>query len=841
MAYQNVAHRNASQGARVITAHDGKLYLSFTHGNTHMTQTVMAAEQARHDPRSLLHSVPGQSLTSAQSALPPSVNQAGYPLPKHHKGSSQAGQPLRNNTSNVDQTEKLMHLLMYKDSQISALNSKLESMHSTLQSYRAKENETLRQNKLFQSELEAKDKENQTLMNELTSVKSGKRKLALEKGKLDKLLEGKSADLIEMTQKTESLEAEMESLRKTNVEIWDERRELMQKFEEVEANCKSHSETFEKQSQGLFQSRTALQKLEQEKRRIDAEKRKLEKSKEEAFQTVQVLKSVIKQKENRIDQLQGKMKEMTKESNTLDIAICECPDKKEKQAMRQSLIDKEESEAKLGDMLAKLKNQISCLTMEKEKARQQMTQAWESENNLKAELDKEKAERGNMEKQLGKMRKLEKEKVRLVQQQASGDAELEEVEKLNAKLTKQIQELQAKLKAGSSSLDEPVGKQKEERCKKLYKDLMRYHVTPGQCKGVAQCVLKNMLNLSMKLPGKEFAWTAQRPPTPHVSDEDEEGDGEVDETCEEDHLESEVISDDETQEILSSKKVTVQSTDRKRSELTDKLELYGGLWCTPDEMEDHLEKLDNKEKEKAVIVQLQYRCIVLELARESKLLHSSLTGKQKPFQELKASLLKLIRQNEEDAFRYKSEKLVAGESRMEAISQERKRMYSPGPDHPILRPRKKQSSRRTGRKVSFECLHGKVIDHFVYDSNGCRDWHRGIVVEQARCSMTILYEFAKESPVKLLIKDAKDDFEKGDLVVCEVTLQDFVGKVIENLWLMEEGVTEWWKGHVLKMGDSKGEDTDYEVAYSESKDEEFIYFVPLYKDYWCNEVRILSL
>lgn len=306
MAYQSLSHKNSTQTAtHFISGHDGKYFVSLTHGSSHVTQPAMVG-QAHHNPQAPLH--PGQPRTLAQSTLPQPVNQTCHFLQRRQKVSSQTCQAQTNSSSSLNQSEKLMHLLMFKDSQIASLNTKINSLHSALRNISAKEKETLTQSKLLQSECDTKERENQKLLNDLASVKLGKRKMAVEKGKLESMLEGRSAKLEEMSQKAKSLEVEMESLKKTNVEIWDERRELMQKFEDLEVKCKSHSETYKAQSDSLTQVKTVLQRIEQDKKKVEAEKRKLEKSKEEAFQTVQVLKSVIQQKENRIDQLQGKMK-----------------------------------------------------------------------------------------------------------------------------------------------------------------------------------------------------------------------------------------------------------------------------------------------------------------------------------------------------------------------------------------------------------------------------------------------------------------------------------------------------------------------------------------------------
>lgn len=412
---------------------NGTSFQLLTHGLTPMRgqHTTIRIPTTLHSSNGqALQIVPGGISATASSTAPSSdVNNGRYLPCKLQK----EAQPEGAKTSNVVQVESLMSLLLIKDNQINNLTREKMSLKASLQNLAQKEKKRCEEAKAVSAEIRKKEKVVKKFADELEITKTAKNKLVVEKDQLQTNLSDKTTKISEQSNKIESLEEEMESLRRSNNEIWDERRELMLKLEDMERTSKTSREKQAIVAENLQQLKVVVKSLE-------AEKKKLQKSKEEAFQTVQVLKSVIQQKENRIDQLQGRVKEMTRENTQADIAICDCPGRKERLATEKRLKEKEESEARLGDMLAKMKSQMSCLDMEKEKARQQMIQAWESETNLRTELEKEKALRIDLEKTLGKFKKSEKANAKIAQAEAAGNAEkvlqLEMYQAKTAKLTK---------------------------------------------------------------------------------------------------------------------------------------------------------------------------------------------------------------------------------------------------------------------------------------------------------------------------------------------------------------------------------------------------------------------
>ena len=106
-------------------------------------------------------------------------------------------------------------------------------------------------------------------------------------------------------------------------------------------------------------------------------------------------------------------------------------------------------------------------------------------------------------------------------------------------------------------------------------------------------------------------------------------------------------------------------------------------------------------------------------------------------------------------------------------------------------------------------LIGKLVSHFCDPSDeddvNEYNWHRGVVLKKFGTSKSNFLIQYFESPEETFIRNIYSDFKNKELLLVEVTIEDFVGAHVEHLFVDDEsGMEIWWEAEIVDVDeDSK--------------------------------------
>ena len=258
-----------------------------------------------------------------------------------------------------------------------------------------------------------------------------------------------------------------------------------------------------------------------------------------------------------------------------------------------------------------------------------------------------------------------------------------------------------------------------------------------------------------------------------------------------------------------------------------------GLWVEESQIDEGLSKLDTvKSKRQALKIQLDFRNKVLEAKCERSLFHLSTQGVNKPIDELKANLLKVIGWTEpevsasepkidfsvpvsisrddidsqkktyQNEARETSEKL-SGKKVQEKIQKRKSQVKVKASTKASKKVKKNivnSSSSKSPVISNPNDLIGKVVSFFC-ERDSREDWHKGVVIreEGKNKKPKFLLQFYQddEDGNDFIVSTLYDDFLKGTLKPCDVTPEEFIDASIEVLYKdPDTGIENWWEAEV---------------------------------------------
>lgn len=310
-------------------------------------------------------------------------------------------------------------------------------------------------------------------------------------------------------------------------------------------------------------------------------------------------------------------------------------------------------------------------------------------------------------------------------------------------------------------------------------------------------------------------------------------------------------------EKIEKQQVQEQRDRVRREDLTEKLGQTGGLWNTPDEVDHHIQNIPQKNVRTSLETQIRFRRFVLGCKNANQILSLSSGGKKHNIDTLVSNLKCAIRmaedEREEVAAPVQGDNIV-GPLDEELLAQQKIRFQDM-----LQKTVKTTKTVKNTKKLSSnikdpEDLVGKRVCHLCREDNE-DSWFDAFVSEvyvprRGKNKGKYMYKlyYDNDDSDEPYLFPLLDDMKKGDLRITTPEGAWWVGKKIDQRFVMEDGEECWYTGKVLLF--NQGDQThtvqwDYEEPDVDDDDEDEddtalrLSEEPLLADYAHNDVRLI--
>ncbi|XP_072177862.1 uncharacterized protein [Diadema setosum] len=264
----------------------------------------------------------------------------------------------------------------------------------------------------------------------------------------------------------------------------------------------------------------------------------------------------------------------------------------------------------------------------------------------------------------------------------------------------------------------------------------------------------------------------------------------------------------------------------------------GGIWLSEREVDEKMQGASEKTCVEMLQAQLQARRHVFQEKNVKGRLNLSEKGRKKSMEELKESVLEIIRESNERGERVENEQeadyafVCASEEKIgeykRKVEEKRRKAESRG-----------KKERLKGSEMKYENLVGKIVDHLTVAEDGDEGWYRATVISKCRKGLRLIYDSEPQTAYEYTRREIEEDFQNGDMKLAEFVIEDIIGRNIMHRFEVD-GELVWFRGVISSLR----REQECLVIYEEMEDEEGelenSWVGPILEDYENNDVRFLA-